>query len=114
MKEFINNFLEKYVIYHPTVVADYKVESLKIDDKRNLNMSAEPIFDPHFGFQKRRKERQALATPEEVFSAKVPNKNRDYCAHHYIRLQACRRDNLVSFFGCMHFKEELGHCMVQE
>ena len=114
MKDFINNFLEKYVYYHPTNLEDYKVQSLKIDDKRNLNMSAEPIFDPHFGFERPRKVRQALATPEEVFSAQVPNRNRDYCAHHYIRYQACRRDKLVSFFGCTHYKEELAHCLIQE
>lgn len=114
MKEFINNLLEKYVYYHPTVIEDYKTQSLNIDDKRALNTSSEPMFDPHFGFPRHRKPRVALATPEEVFSAQVPNKNRDYCAHHYIRYKACRRDNMFAFFGCMHYKEELGHCLIQE
>ena len=114
MKEFINNFLEKYVYYHPRVLEDYEIQNLNVFDKRLLGLSSEPIFDPHFGFPKGRKKREILATPEEVFSAKVPNQNKDYCAHHYIRMLACRRDNMISFFGCLHYREELGNCLLQE
>lgn len=86
MKEFINDFLERYVYYKPTIASDYLPENLDVEDKRLHSTAAEQLYDPNFGFgESGRKVRKALATPEEVFSAQVPNRRRDYCAHHYIR-----------------------------
>lgn len=117
MKEFINNFLENYVYYKPVNVGDYDVHNMPNITDTSLNRverAAETIYDPNFGFENGRKVRVAKATPEEIFSANVPNKARDYCADHYIRLQACRRDNLVSFYGCHHYREEYLHCKLLE
>lgn len=114
MLELFNNFFEKYVKYQPRFVEEFEIDKLDVDDKRLLNTAVEPIFDPNYGFEKGRKIRKSLATPEEVFSAQLPNRTRDYCAHHFIRLKACARDNMLTFYGCMHYKEEHGHCLVEE
>lgn len=85
MKELINDFLEKYIYYKPTILQNYQIENLDVEDKRLHSTASESLYEPNFGFTGNRKVRQALATPDEVFSAHVPNKKRDYCAHHYIK-----------------------------
>lgn len=71
-------------------------------------------YDDLWGFPKGRKKREIVATREEVDSGNVPEVSRDYCAHHYLKLKACKRDHMPNFLRCHHYKSELFECQYQE
>ncbi|KAI4461370.1 nadh:ubiquinone oxidoreductase b18-like subunit [Holotrichia oblita] len=73
-----------------------------------------PKFDPHFGFDYMRKERAIKATAEELQSAKVHPKDRDYCSDFLLKFRACRKDNFPWVVKCEHEKHAYLHCQHEE
>ncbi|XP_045474736.1 NADH dehydrogenase [ubiquinone] 1 beta subcomplex subunit 7 [Harmonia axyridis] len=74
----------------------------------------EPSFDPQLGFENKRKERVMIATEEEMISAKVPLKRRDYCTHLLIDFYTCRRNNWPLVYKCAHEKHEYLNCQYED
>ncbi|XP_071545254.1 NADH dehydrogenase [ubiquinone] 1 beta subcomplex subunit 7 [Panulirus ornatus] len=73
-----------------------------------------PTFDPLYGFPEGRKERQMLATPEEMESAQLPLKSRDYCAHLAIQSRACRQRVWPLVYKCGHEKHAYLNCQYED
>lgn len=55
-----------------------------------------------------------IATEEEMNSAKVHPKFRDYCAHKYIEFQACLKNNRPFYWRCKHERHEYGECEFED
>ena len=53
-------------------------------------------------------------TQEEMAEAKVPLNLRDYCAHHFIPLMKCRKDNYYLPWRCKKEKHDWDECEFQE
>ncbi|XP_061685996.1 NADH dehydrogenase [ubiquinone] 1 beta subcomplex subunit 7 [Syngnathoides biaculeatus] len=70
-------------------------------------------FDPHFGFPER-KEREMIATQEQMNLALLPLEQRDYCAHHLLKLMKCKRDNWPNFLACKHERHDWDYCEHQD
>lgn len=68
-----------------------------------------PTFPPDYGFPGR-KEREMVATQQEMNDAQLVLKQRDYCAHHLIRLLKCKRDSFPNFLACKHEQHDWDHC----
>lgn len=76
--------------------------------------SAKPTFDPNKGFHGKRKERVMIATEEEMRSAKLPIKDRDYCAHKLIQYRTCYRDKFPFVVRCSHEKHDYLNCQYDD
>ncbi|KAI4461361.1 nadh:ubiquinone oxidoreductase b18-like subunit [Holotrichia oblita] len=87
-----------------------------IDTSVNVTPDPEkpPKFDPHFGFDYMRKERAIKATAEELQSAKVHPKDRDYCSDFLLKFRACRKDNFPWVVKCEHEKHAYLHCQHED
>ncbi|KAF9824838.1 hypothetical protein SFRURICE_018037 [Spodoptera frugiperda] len=72
--------------------------------KVDLYMDDKPTFDPQAGFNYQRKPREMVAREEDLVSAKIPVKYRDYCAHHLLEYQSCRYKNMPLLYKCAHEK----------
>ncbi|KAL1005566.1 hypothetical protein UPYG_G00060750 [Umbra pygmaea] len=70
-------------------------------------------FDPEFGFAER-KERVMVATQDQMNLAQVPVVQRDYCAHHLLKLMKCKRDNFPNFMACKHERHDWDYCEHQD
>lgn len=57
---------------------------------------------------------EAIATEEELKSAKVPLRDRDYCAHKLLTYYACRKDNFPWVVKCAHEKHDYLNCQHEE
>uniref|UniRef100_A0AAY4AAE8 NADH dehydrogenase [ubiquinone] 1 beta subcomplex subunit 7 n=1 Tax=Denticeps clupeoides TaxID=299321 RepID=A0AAY4AAE8_9TELE len=69
---------------------------------------AEPFqFDPMLGFEER-KEREMVATQEQMNLAMLPLEQRDYCAHHLMKFLKCKRDNWPKLPGLQARATRLG------
>ncbi|KAK7161112.1 hypothetical protein R3I94_003943 [Phoxinus phoxinus] len=66
-------------------------------------------YDPNLGFGER-KERVMVATQEQMNQAMLPVEQRDYCAHHLIKLMKCKRDNFPNFLACKHERHDWDYC----
>lgn len=66
-------------------------------------------YDPNLGFGER-KERVMLASQEQMNQAMLPVEQRDYCAHHLIKLMKCKRDNFPNFLACKHERHDWDYC----
>ena len=53
-------------------------------------------------------------TQEELMAEKVPLNLRDYCAHHFISLMKCRKENYYLPWKCKAEKHAWGDCEFQE
>ena len=53
-------------------------------------------------------------TQEELAEAKVPLNLRDYCAHYFIPLMKCRKDNYYLPWKCKKEKHDWDDCEFQE
>ncbi|XP_063598824.1 NADH dehydrogenase [ubiquinone] 1 beta subcomplex subunit 7-like [Penaeus indicus] len=84
------------------------------DRSTTPDYKAEPTFDPLYGFPSGRKERVMVATQEEMESAKLPLKNRDYCAHKAIAYQACRQKVWPFVYQCAHEKHDYLNCQYDD
>ncbi|ODM91867.1 NADH dehydrogenase [ubiquinone] 1 beta subcomplex subunit 7 [Orchesella cincta] len=79
--------------------------------------TGELCADPNYGFEeqgKRRKERVMVATEAEMISAKVPPKLRDFCAHHYINFEKCKKDKFPFVYRCHPEKHNYEHCQYED
>lgn len=103
--ESLTNYNPKNTFYHR--LFRIGVESLPDDLTENK-------YDELFGFPNGRKERKVIAKREEVESGVLPNRHRDYCAHHVLKLLACKRDHSPAFWNCHHYKEALLDCRFEE
>uniref|UniRef100_A0A3P9MJD8 NADH dehydrogenase [ubiquinone] 1 beta subcomplex subunit 7 n=1 Tax=Oryzias latipes TaxID=8090 RepID=A0A3P9MJD8_ORYLA len=70
-------------------------------------------FDPVWGFPER-KEREMVATQEHMNLAHLPLEQRDYCAHHLLKLMKCKRDNWPNFLACKHERHDWDYCEHQD
>ncbi|KAM7140926.1 NADH dehydrogenase [ubiquinone] 1 beta subcomplex subunit 7 [Molossus nigricans] len=68
-----------------------------------------PTFPPDYGFPGR-KEREMVATQQEMNDAQLVVQQRDYCAHHLIRLLKCKRDSFPNFLACKHERHDWEYC----
>ncbi|XP_051175325.1 NADH dehydrogenase [ubiquinone] 1 beta subcomplex subunit 7 [Leptopilina boulardi] len=75
---------------------------------------SEPTFDPQMGFPNGRKERVMVATIQEMRANNVPSEFRDYCAHHYLKLEACRAREMPWIVKCTEVKDEYQQCLVDD
>lgn len=110
--EAINYVFESVTNYNPKNKFYHRVFRLNVDGQPDD--LTETKYDDLFGFPKGRKERKVVATREEIDSANIPNKHRDYCAHHLLKLLACKRDYSPAFWHCHHYKEALLDCKLEE
>jgi NADH dehydrogenase (ubiquinone) 1 beta subcomplex subunit 7 len=55
-----------------------------------------------------------IATKEEMDSAKMDPKFRDYCAHKYIAFYKCKKDNFPWVAACEHEKHDYHNCEYAE
>uniref|UniRef100_A0A224XPG4 NADH dehydrogenase [ubiquinone] 1 beta subcomplex subunit 7 n=1 Tax=Panstrongylus lignarius TaxID=156445 RepID=A0A224XPG4_9HEMI len=74
----------------------------------------ESKFEPLYGFPNGRTEKVMIATEEEMYSAKIPLNKRDYCAHHLLKFQKCRKEKFPWIYKCHHEKHEYLHCQYEE
>uniref|UniRef100_A0A8C7WW81 NADH dehydrogenase [ubiquinone] 1 beta subcomplex subunit 7 n=1 Tax=Oryzias sinensis TaxID=183150 RepID=A0A8C7WW81_9TELE len=70
-------------------------------------------FDPVVGFPER-KEREMVATQEHMNLAHLSLEQRDYCAHHLLKLMKCKRDNWPNFLACKHERHDWDYCEHQD
>ncbi|EAW84436.1 NADH:ubiquinone oxidoreductase subunit B7 [Homo sapiens] len=68
-----------------------------------------PTFPPDYGFPER-KEREMVATQQEMMDAQLRLQLRDYCAHHLIRLLKCKRDSFPNFLACKQERHDWDYC----
>ncbi|XP_066128598.1 NADH dehydrogenase [ubiquinone] 1 beta subcomplex subunit 7 [Saccopteryx bilineata] len=68
-----------------------------------------PTFPPDYGFPGR-KEREMVATQQEMNDAQLVLQQRDYCAHYLIRLLKCKRDSFPNFLACKHEQHDWEYC----
>ncbi|XP_051993901.1 NADH dehydrogenase [ubiquinone] 1 beta subcomplex subunit 7-like [Xyrauchen texanus] len=69
--------------------------------------------DPQMGFAERQ-ERVMVATQEQMNMAMLPVQQRDYCAHHLLKLMKCKRDNFPNFVACKHERHDWDYCQHQD
>ena len=55
-----------------------------------------------------------IATEEEMNSAKLHPKERDYCAHKLIDYRSCLKENTPFLWRCAHARHEMGECQFQD
>ncbi|TDG40227.1 hypothetical protein AWZ03_013350 [Drosophila navojoa] len=72
-----------------------------------------PSFDPMLGFGSR-KERVMIATEEEMVSAKLTAKERDYCAHKLLAYRGCRAEKFPFVYQCAHEKHDYLTCEYED
>ncbi|XP_040846904.1 NADH dehydrogenase [ubiquinone] 1 beta subcomplex subunit 7 [Ochotona curzoniae] len=68
-----------------------------------------PTFPPDYGFPER-KEREMVATQQQMSDAQLTLEQRDYCAHYLIRLLKCKRDSFPNFLACKHEQHDWDYC----
>ncbi|KAI8430777.1 hypothetical protein MSG28_000939 [Choristoneura fumiferana] len=57
-----------------------------------------------------RKPRVMVAKTEDLVSARIPPKYRDFCAHHLLEYQVCRHKNMPFLLRCHHEKHNYLNC----
>ncbi|XP_017375764.1 NADH dehydrogenase [ubiquinone] 1 beta subcomplex subunit 7 [Cebus imitator] len=72
-----------------------------------------PTFPPDYGFPER-KEREMVATQQQMMDAQLRLQLRDYCAHYLIRLLKCKRDNFPNILACKHERHDWEYCEHQD
>ncbi|PNJ28878.1 NADH dehydrogenase [ubiquinone] 1 beta subcomplex subunit 7 [Pongo pygmaeus] len=68
-----------------------------------------PTFPPDYGFPER-KEREMVATQQEMMDAQLRLQLRDYCAHYLIRLLKCKRDSFPNMLACKQQRHDWEYC----
>merc|ERR1719427_957719 len=67
-------------------------------------------FKPEFGFEEPRQEREMVATQEQMNRAMMNVEQRDYCAHHLLKLMKCKRDYFPNFMACQDERHAWDNC----
>ena len=57
---------------------------------------------------------EMIATVQEMEAAGLEGKNRDFCAHKFIDMLACRRENFPWVVACSHVLHEYEQCEFDE
>lgn len=90
-------------------------EPLNKGDKYVSNYSdmpeLRPTYDPHEGFERKRKIRKMIATEDEMDAARLLPSQRDYCAHKFIPLKECMGKSGYFKFLCEPQVHEYVHCI---
>ncbi|XP_011307829.1 NADH dehydrogenase [ubiquinone] 1 beta subcomplex subunit 7 [Fopius arisanus] len=73
-----------------------------------------PSFDAMLGFKNGRKPRVMVATQQEMRAARIEDEFRDYCAHHYLQLEVCRRENFPWVMKCGAEKHKWDVCAYED
>eukprot|EP00071_Canis_lupus_P051105 XP_533892.2 NADH dehydrogenase [ubiquinone] 1 beta subcomplex subunit 7 [Canis lupus familiaris] len=68
-----------------------------------------PTFPADYGFPGR-KEREMVATQQQMNDAQLVLQQRDYCAHYLIRLLKCKRDSFPNILACKHEQHDWDYC----
>lgn len=55
-----------------------------------------------------------LASEDDMIAAKIPLKQRDYCAHKYLELEECKRIHYPFMLKCAHKRHEYEECQAEE
>ncbi|XP_041975938.1 NADH dehydrogenase [ubiquinone] 1 beta subcomplex subunit 7 [Aricia agestis] len=79
-----------------------------------LQMDDKPTFGAQDGFSFNRQEREMIAKEEDLISARIPPKFRDYCAHHLLDYQVCRYKNMPLLYRCAHERHTYLNCEHQD
>lgn len=70
---------------------------------------AMPTFPADLGLPGR-EPRTMVATAQQLSEGRVPLAQRDFCAHHLLRLMRCRRDAFPSLWQCHHLRHRWDRC----
>lgn len=57
---------------------------------------------------------EMVATQEQMNLAQLPLEQRDYCAHHLLKLMKCKRDNWPNILACKHERHDWDYCQSLE
>uniref|UniRef100_A0A3B5M5A4 NADH dehydrogenase [ubiquinone] 1 beta subcomplex subunit 7 n=1 Tax=Xiphophorus couchianus TaxID=32473 RepID=A0A3B5M5A4_9TELE len=57
---------------------------------------------------------EMIATQDQMNLAQLPLGQRDYCAHHLMKLMKCKRDNWPNFLACKHERHDWDYCEHQD
>ncbi|XP_045764212.1 NADH dehydrogenase [ubiquinone] 1 beta subcomplex subunit 7 [Maniola jurtina] len=76
----------------------------------DLYMNDKPTFEHQEGFEFDRKQREMIAKEEDLISARIPPKFRDYCAHYLLDYQVCRYQKMPMLYKCAHEKHAYLNC----
>ncbi|XP_045144901.1 NADH dehydrogenase [ubiquinone] 1 beta subcomplex subunit 7-like [Echinops telfairi] len=68
-----------------------------------------PTFRPDSGFPGP-KVRDKVTTQQQMTNAQLMLHQRDYCAHHLLRLLKCKRDSFPNILGCKHEQHACDYC----
>jgi len=74
----------------------------------------EPKNDPLLGFDNGRKERSVKTSEQEMYSAKIPIADRDYCIDYLMTFRDCRKDNWPYAANCEHEKHAYLTCQYED
>lgn len=55
-----------------------------------------------------------VASQDQMNLAQLPLEQRDYCAHHLLKLMKCKRDNWPNFLACKHERHDWDYCEHQD
>ncbi|NXN94834.1 NDUB7 dehydrogenase, partial [Rhinopomastus cyanomelas] len=72
-----------------------------------------PTFPPDMGLPNRRP-RESVATAKQLALGRVPLEQRDYCAHHLLRLMRCHRDAFPLPWLCNSLRHQWDLCQHEE
>ncbi|XP_030031872.2 NADH dehydrogenase [ubiquinone] 1 beta subcomplex subunit 7-like [Manduca sexta] len=75
-----------------------------------LKMDDNPTYDSSVGFGFSRGERVMYVCEEDLISARIPPKYRDYCAHLLLDYSVCRYKNMPFLYRCHHEKHAYLNC----
>ncbi|NXM24814.1 NDUB7 dehydrogenase, partial [Oxyruncus cristatus] len=68
-----------------------------------------PTFPAEMGLPQRRP-RVMVASASQLAQGRVPLEQRDFCAHHLLRLLRCHRDNFPLPWGCHELRHHWDSC----
>ena len=71
-------------------------------------------FDPHEGFEYKRKQREKLYTDAEAEAIRLHPSKRDYCGHLAIKYLICRHEEHPWLWNCAHEKHDYVHCQEED
>ncbi|XP_032526876.1 NADH dehydrogenase [ubiquinone] 1 beta subcomplex subunit 7-like [Danaus plexippus] len=76
----------------------------------DLRSNDKPTFDAKKGFGYTRAQRKMIAKDDDLISARIPPKFRDYCAHLLLDYQVCRYKNVPLMYKCHKERHSYLNC----
>lgn len=72
-------------------------------------------YPPNLGFKgQERQERKITATEQQMYSAKIPIEDRDFCADFLLKYAGCRKREWPWVARCYEIKEEFLQCKYED